>query len=415
MSPDPSFQIPSSSRPRPENTLLSVVLPVYNEVQVLTVLAGRIVKALWNSNVRHEIIFVDDGSTDGSGELLDRLAADCPVIRVVHFARNFGHQAAVQAGLAYARGDAVVLMDSDLQDAPEAIPEMLRRWQAGEDAVYAIRTKRKESRWKRLAFAAFHRLMARSAAAPIPAEAGIFGLIDRRIAQEILTLPERDRYFPGLRSWVGLRQSGIPVERQARYDAAPRVSLSGLFRLAKTAIFSFTTLPLTVIHAIALLAAAALLALGGFALGWMLFAASGLPGWTSAALLGSFFTALNALGFSILGEYLIRIYDQVRSRPLYLVDRTVNIPSSLSLRERAGVRADESADKNLEEIPAYSPTTQSLYIPDLIENQEFDQLQTDLLQEAEALLAAAERAARQSPTPAPAPFVEQVSSLPLNR
>jgi polyisoprenyl-phosphate glycosyltransferase len=369
MNPEPFNPMNSPSRrPESKDTLLSIVLPVFNEVEVLTILAGRIAKALWNSGVKYEIIFVNDGSSDGSGALLDQLAAECPAIRVVHFARNFGHQAAVQAGLSFARGDAVVLMDSDLQDAPEAIPEMLRRWQDGEDVVYAVRCKRKESGWKRLSFSAFHRLLARSATVPIPAEAGIFGLIDRRVAQEILALPERDRYFPGLRSWVGLRQSGLVVERLARYDDTPRVSLRGLFRLAKTAIFSFSTLPLAAFHVVGLAAAAAFVAVGSFALVWEIFAATGLPGWISTALVSSFFTALNALGFSILGEYLVRIYDQVRGRPLYLVDRTVNMQE----------RAAESGD-------------------------EVDAMHLDLMREAEALLEAAGQAARQTQSAANLP------------
>jgi polyisoprenyl-phosphate glycosyltransferase len=375
-----------TKRPQPKDTLLSIVLPVYNEVEVLPVLAGRITKALWNSDVKYEMIFVDDGSADGSGALLDQMAADCPALRVIHFSRNFGHQAAVQAGLSYAQGDAVVLMDSDLQDTPEAIPEMLRRWQSGEDVIYAVRCKRKESRWKRLSFSGFHRLLSRTATIPIPEEAGIFGLIDRRVAQEILALPERDRYFPGLRSWVGLRQSGLVVERQARYDDMPRVSLRGLIRLAKTAIFSFSTLPLAVFHVVGLLAAAAFVGLGGIALVVELFTTLSLPGWISTALLGSFFAALNALGFSILGEYLIRIYDQVRGRPLFLVDRTVNMQkASLSLRERVGVRTDESSDS----------------------------MHLDLMHEAESLLAAAERAVRQPQMPSPS--AELPDLIPLDK
>jgi len=363
-------------RPRPEDTLLSIVLPVYNEAQVLPVLAGRIAKALWNSNVAYEMIFVNDGSQDDSGEILDELAAHGRRIQVVHLARNFGHQAAVHAGLAYARGDAVVLMDSDLQDAPEAIPEMLRRWQAGEEVVYALRTKRKEGTWKRLGFAAFHRLMARVATVPLPAEAGIFGLIDRRVARLILNLPERDRYFPGLRCWVGFRQSGIVVERQARYDAVPRVSLRGLFRLAKTAIFSFSTLPLMIFHIIGFVAAAVFLGLGGYALFCKLFTSLALPGWTSHILLGSFFGAMNALGISILGEYVIRIYDQVRGRPLYLVDRTVNMPETA-----------------------------------VGEEHENDQVYMDLMCEAQELLQEGDQVARQSR--ASAPSAEHSSSVPV--
>jgi polyisoprenyl-phosphate glycosyltransferase len=311
-------------RPLCEKTLVSVVLPVYNEAQVLPILAARIADVLSSCPMQYELIFVDDGSSDQSPQVLDQLAAASDQVRVVHLARNFGHQAAVQAGLAHARGDAVVLMDSDMQDAPDAIPRFLAKWSAGYDVVYAVRTQRKENLLKRWLFAAFHRLMSAVASVPIPADAGIFGLIDRRVARQILALGETDRYFPGLRSWVGLRQTGIVVERNARYDGRPRVSLRGLFRLAKTAMFSFSSFPLTIFHVIGAVAAAVFLGLSGFAIVCKLFTNQAIPGWTSYILTGSFFGAINALGISILGEYVIRIYDQVRGRPPYIVDRTVN-------------------------------------------------------------------------------------------
>jgi dolichol-phosphate mannosyltransferase len=254
-------------------------------------------------------------------------------------ARNFGHQAAVQAGLANARGHAVILMDSDLQDAPEAIPLFLKEWYAGNDVVYAVRTQRKEMFLKRFLFNAFHWLMSSVASVPIPADAGIFGLIDRRVAKQIVAMGETDRYFPGLRSWVGMRQTGIVVERNARYDEHPRVSMRGLFRLAKTAMFSFSSFPLLVFHVIGAAAAIVFLGLAGFSLFCKLFTNLAIPGWTSYILTGSFFGALNALGISILGEYVIRIYDQVRNRPIYLVDRFVNF--------RRARRHDESADELL--------------------------------------------------------------------
>jgi dolichol-phosphate mannosyltransferase len=216
-------------------------------------------------------------------------------------------------------------MDSDMQDAPEAIPRFLAKWYAGYDVVYAVRTGRKENLLKRSLFALFHRLMSAVATIPIPADAGIFGLIDRRVARQILALGETDRYFPGLRSWVGLRQTGVVVERNARYDRRPRVSLVGLVRLAKTAMFSFSSLPLWIFHMIGALAAAVFVGLSGFSIFCKLFTNLAIPGWTSYILTGSFFGALNALGISILGEYVIRIYDQVRGRPAFLVDRTVNI------------------------------------------------------------------------------------------
>jgi len=325
MSEHPPSEHPPSERPSLQDACISVVLPVYNEASVLSTLHRDLRGVMTELGVDYEIVFVDDGSTDGSPAILDRLAEADRRVRVVHFSRNFGHQPAVAAGLAHARGDAVVLMDSDLQDTPQAIPRFVHQWQAGSDVVYAVRTRRKESQWKRTMFATFHWLMSRVASADVPADAGNFGLIDRRVVREILAMGECDRYFPGLRSWVGFRQQGVEVERQARYDNCPRVSLRGLCRLAKTAVFSFSSFPLRVFQWIGVSAAMLFGGLAGFSLYCKLFTDYAIPGWTSQILVASFFGALNALGICILGEYIIRIYDQVRGRPLYVVDRTVNL------------------------------------------------------------------------------------------
>jgi glycosyltransferase involved in cell wall biosynthesis len=316
--------MPLHPRQAPD-ALLSIVLPVYNEAGVLRSLADRIERCVRDCGLRAEIVFVNDGSTDGSGDLLDLLAATRPQVRVVHLSRNFGHQAAVQAGLAHAAGDAVVLMDSDLQDAPEAIPGFVQRWRQGADVVYAIRKQRKEAWGKRVLFGLFYRLMHAASGKGLPLDAGNFSLMDRRVVRQILALREYDRYLPGLRAWVGFRQEGMPVERLARYDQRPRVSFRGLVRLAKTAVFSFSTLPLAVFYGIGYAALAVFLGLAGFSLFCKLFTDLAVPGWTSHILSASFFGALNALGICILGEYVIRIYDQVRGRPIYLVQRTVNL------------------------------------------------------------------------------------------
>ena len=328
--------LPTPHRPPPQETLISVVLPVYNEAEVLPELVEQIAAAMAEVGVDFELLFVDDGSRDDSPQVLDRLAEHNGRVRVLHFSRNFGQQAAVQAGMAHAKGDAVVLMDSDMQDAPQAIPQFVRQWQAGYDVVYAIRTQRKEGRLKRLLFAAFHRLMSRVACVQVPTDAGNFSLIDRRVARQIADLGESDRYFPGLRSWVGFRQKGIEVERNARYDCSPRVSLYGLFRLAKTAVFSFSSFPLMIFYVIGFLAAVLFVGLSSFSLYCRLFTSYAIPGWTSHILAGSFFGALNALGICILGEYAIRIYDQVRRRPPYLIERTVNVPLPAEVDDRSG-------------------------------------------------------------------------------
>jgi glycosyltransferase involved in cell wall biosynthesis len=234
----------------------------------------------------------------------------------------------VQAGLAHAQGDVVLLMDSDMQDAPEAIGRFLMQWQAGYDVVYAVRSHRQEPLWKRCLFAGFHRTLAAIAKTPIPVDAGNFSLMDARVVREIVRLGECDRYLPGLRSWVGYKQKGIEIRRLPRYDGRPRVSLGGLWRLAKTAIFSFSTFPLGVFSLIGYSALAVFGMLSGYSLYCRLFTQLAVPGWTSHVLIGSFFGAVNALGISMLGEYVARIYDQVRGRPMYLVDRSVNLQSS---------------------------------------------------------------------------------------
>ena len=327
---------------RVEDVLLSVVLPVFNEVEVLPTLLSEILGQGTECGTQLEVVFVDDGSTDGSAELLDELAATNERVRVVHFSRNFGHQAAVQAGLEHARGDAVVLMDSDLQDAPSAIPRFFAAWQVGYDVVYAVRTDRKENALKRFLFAGFHRFLSRIATTAIPSDAGIFGLIDAKVVKEIVAMGERDRYLPGLRSWVGFKQKGILVERLARYDLQPRVSMLGLWRLAKTAIFGFSSFPLTIFYVIGYSALAVFLCLSGYALFCKLFTTLAIPGWTSHVLSASFFGAVNAMGISILGEYVTRIYDEVRGRPQYVVARTVNVAEpSLRISSEAEVRSDE--------------------------------------------------------------------------
>ena len=335
-------------RPSLQHTLISVVLPVYNEAEVLPLLRNRIGRSMADVGVDYEILFVDDGSSDEGPAILDQLAAGDSRVRVVHLSRNFGHQAAVQAGLVRSRGDAVVLMDCDMQDAPEAIPRFIHQWRAGHDVVYAVRTRRKEGSLKKLLFSTFHRLMSRVASVSIPPDAGNFGLIDRRVARQIAAMGESDRYFPGLRSWVGFKQTGVEVERNARYDKRPRVSLRGLFRLAKTAIFSFSSFPLVVFYVIGVAAALLFVGLSCFAVYCRLFTELAIPGWTSHILIGSFFGALNALGICILGEYVIRIYDQVRGRPLYLIDRTVNIEAEggSAMGPAAG---DEPYDRLMEE------------------------------------------------------------------
>lgn len=304
--------------------IVSVVLPVYNEERVLPTLGRNVSEAVRACGGRPEIVFVNDGSQDRSPEILDALAAEHPHVRVVHLSRNFGHQAAVQAGLRHVKGDVVVVMDSDMQDDPNGIARLLKQWREGYDVVYAIRYGRKENALKRFLFHAFYRVLNRLLSVSMPADAGNFGLIDRRVADEIAGLLDRDGYYAGLRSWVGFKQVGVPVERGPRYDTKPRVSMRGLWRLAKSAVFSFSSVPLTIFYALGLGSLAIFFGLGGFCLYHKLWTGEAIPGWTSVMMTASFSGVLNAVGIAILGEYVARIYDQVRARPLYVVERRTN-------------------------------------------------------------------------------------------
>lgn len=315
---------PVRNRRSIESSFVSVVLPLFNESAVLPRLHQLVTESLDSTGCRHEIIFVNDGSTDGSDAILDRIAADDPFVRVLHLSRNFGHQAAVQAGLTAARGDAVIVMDSDLQDDPKSLPAMLAAWHQGFDVVYAVRHKRKENAVKRALFYSFYRVLNFVSSTPLPEDAGNFGLVDRRVVDCILQMPEADRYYSGLRGWVGFRQTGVPVERLARHDEKPRVSFFGLIRLAKTALFSFSTVPLGVFYAIAAMSMLVCLLFCGYTLFFKLFTDKAVLGWTSTVIVGSFFGALNALGIGVLGEYVVRIYDQVRGRPKFIVARETN-------------------------------------------------------------------------------------------
>jgi dolichol-phosphate mannosyltransferase len=358
----PTARTDATDRPPIAQALISVVLPLYNECAVIDQLIAQLQSALAPLNCRYELIFVNDGSSDGSGTKLDEAARRFSQVRVLHLSRNFGHQPAVQAGLLHARGDAVILMDSDLQDDPRSLVQMVQQWQNGHDVVYAIRYGRKENVLKRCAFYGFYRVLNAISNTPIPMDAGNFGLMDRRVAQQVARLADYDRYFPGLRSWVGFRQIGIPVERLARHDDKPRVSTRQLFGLAKTAIFGFSRTPLSLFYLISLVASAVCLLCTGWTLYHKLITGAAIPGWTSIAILVSFFGAVNALGISVLGEYVVRIYDQVRGRPQFVVSRRVNFaaepaddPASWNLLEQV-----RQLQQQLQEQLATTNTLQSL-------------------------------------------------------
>lgn len=343
----------SPQRKQLEKCTISIVLPVYNEVAVLRTLHNQVVGSLALTRCQVEIVFVNDGSTDGSAETLDQLAREDSRVHVLHLSRNFGHQAALHAGLSHATGDAIIVMDSDMQDAPSCLVDFVAKWKQGFDVVYAVREKRKEGLIKRSLFFAFYRVLRMLATTQMPHDAGNFGLIDRCVLDNLLKMGEYDRYYAGLRSWVGFRQTGVTVERLARHDSQPRVSFLGLCSLAKTALFSFSSAPLGLFYAIAVLSLFVFSAFTSFTLYHKCITGLAIPGWTSSIMIASFFGALNALGISVLGEYVVRIYDQVRGRPKFIVAEHINYSSS----EVAAPAIEEELDETLAEIKALCSIT----------------------------------------------------------
>lgn len=312
---------------------ISVVAPVYNEAATIEQFVEEVRSYLVSLEgfAGHEILLIDDGSVDGSAEKLDDLVSRYPKeVKVVHLARNFGHTAAVAAGLDHASGDAVILMDSDLQDDPEIIPGMVEKWREGYRVVYAVRSSREEAIWKRFLFTAFYRLLRTVSDTPFPVDAGNFSLMDRRVVDILRSLPERNRYLPGLRAWTGFRQTGLPVARRPRHDRQTRVGFRGLWRLSMNAIFSFSYVPLFVFRLIGLFA----IGLSGlvtlYALYYKLFTSLTIPAWTSEIVTISFFGGINSFGIGILGEYIARIYDELKGRPAYVVDRCLSASSQTS-------------------------------------------------------------------------------------
>jgi len=331
---------------------LSVAVPLYNEESVLPELLRRTGAVLESiAGGPHEIVLVDDGSSDRTLEILEREAANDPRIVVVALSRNFGHQAALTAALDHCSGDAVVVMDADLQDAPELIPRFMEKHQDGYDVVYATRLRRKEAWWLKLSYFLFYRLLAMLSQLDLPLDAGDFALISRRVVEQLRRLPEHHRYLRGLRSWVGFRQIGIPVERAERYSGQSKYSLRKLVELASDGIFAFSIVPL---RAAILLGALATTLAGLFTLYAVyvrLFLKRSPQGFTALVLLITFLSGILLFFMGIIGEYVGRLYEEVKARPLYIIGKTVGWPPSRTL----DARAPESAAK-----PPMTPTSAPL-------------------------------------------------------
>jgi dolichol-phosphate mannosyltransferase len=324
-------------------TLVSVVAPVYNEDALIEEFHRRVCTAL--DGLPFELVLVDDGSTDGTPLLLDRIADRDPRVKVVSLSRNFGHQTALTAGLDHAAGDAVVMLDADLQDPPELITTMLDHWRAGCDVVYAVRSERVgESRFKLSSARWFYSLFGKLAQVRLSHNSGDFRLLDRRALDALLSMRERNRFLRGMTVWVGYTQAAVPYQRDARRAGETKFTFTKMLRFSLDAIFSFSDRPLQ------------LATLLGFMFSTIAFIAipvvivlrivgSYLPGFGTITIAVLLLGGIQLIAIGIIGEYVGRIYDEVKGRPLYLVRARRNMPDPDPLVDHVSPRASRGADE----------------------------------------------------------------------
>ena len=316
----------ASIRSAADTINISVAIPLYNEESNVEELLRRTGEVLDNIPGDHQIVLVDDGSSDRTLSVLEAAAETDSRILAVSLSRNFGHQVAISAALDYASGDVVIVMDGDLQDSPESIPLFLQEFRKGYDVVYAIRTGRKENIIKRACYKVFYRLLSGLAHVEIPVDAGDFALMSRRMVDLIRQSHERQRYLRGLRTWYGFEQTGIPIERDARHSGKSKYSLSKLLRLAFDGIFAFSIVPIRLAMMAGLIAVACSVGYALYALYVKFYfdpSQQAPAGFTALILTITFLSGVNLLFAGIIGEYIGRIYEEVKQRPHYVVKHTI--------------------------------------------------------------------------------------------
>ena len=342
--------------------LLSVVVPCYNEEAVIDETHRRLSDVVERIEDLHfELVYVDDGSHDRTPDILARLQCADPHVRVLRLSRNFGHQTAITAGVAHASGHAVVIIDADLQDPPELIPQFVARWREGYDVVYGVRTKREgESRFKRWTAAAFYRVINRLSEVQIPIDTGDFRLIDRRVVDALLAMPESARFVRGMVAWIGFRQIAVPYQRAAREAGETKYPLVKMMHLALDAVSSFSVAPLRLATWTGF-ATSALAVLGIlYALITRLFTNIWVTGWTALIIAVLFMGGVQLIALGIIGEYVGRVYGEAKLRPLYLVADRLGFASGAAYQPpvtavAAGARRDGRHDVLVASAGAFAP------------------------------------------------------------
>lgn len=316
----------SNRNEKKDAPVLSVIAPIFNESGNIAPLVERLSKSAAQVSDNYELIFVDDGSRDDSAPQIERFAQSNPRIKLISFSRNFGHQVAITAGMEFATGQAIVIIDADLQDPPELIPDMVKKWKEGFEVVYAVRGDRDgESLVKKITAAGFYRLLKHLTEFDIPVDTGDFRLMDRRVVEAFLAMPERGRYIRGMISWVGFKQTGISYHRAARTDGKTKFTMRKMIRFALEGITSFSYVPLHLASVLGVACAG----ISGLILIYVVLSNllnnQVVRGWTSIMGVIIFLGGIQLLMIGVLGEYIGRLVTEQKRRPLYIVNKKTNL------------------------------------------------------------------------------------------
>ncbi len=303
--------------------MLSIIIPIYNEENIIDNLFQELLETIKKISLDVEILVVNDGSDDNTLEVLQSYLEKIPYLKIINLSRNFGHQAAYMAGLSVAQGDAAVMLDGDLQDPPSVIPELVKKWQTGYEVVVAARKSRKENVFRRLLFYLFHKVFSFLSDYPMPIHTGMYCLINKRVGLELVNLSERNRFIPGLREWLGFKTTYVWYDRDKRLQGKPKQTLSKLFKLACDAIFSFSYKPLRISLFFGLLISLFSFSYGSILTIQRLLKIDYVKGFTTPTVAILFLSGVILISIGIMGEYLGRIYDEVKHRPIYIISEVI--------------------------------------------------------------------------------------------
>lgn len=324
--------------------LISVVVPMYFEEEVAQECYNRLKSVMLQNDINYEFVFVNDGSTDRTMEILSEIAANDYRTKIVNFARNFGHQVAVTAGIAAAKGDAIVIIDADLQDPPEVIPELIAKWEEGYEVVYAKRKQRKGETWFKLLTAKyFYKFLNYMSDIDIPKDTGDFRIIDRKIADVFNQMTERNRFIRGMMSWVGFRQTYVEYERDERFAGETKYPLKKMIKFASDGIIAFSTKPLRIVMTLGLLSVLISIIVLLYTITVKIIGNGTQTGWASIMVAITFFSGIQLLGLGIVGQYIARIYDESKNRPIYIVKETINIDEEETAQKK--VKGEQHEEK----------------------------------------------------------------------